>query len=283
MRPRVEILSRTDDMDMLLIGGLDASGSPCVTLDEERTQMAIWSISASPLIMGNDMRNVSAASKAILFNKEAIAVSQDPAGKMGIRISGDLPQQLWVRELSPSASGRSRVAVALYNKGGPLPTPPAPPMPPAGHCDDDWTHTTAGYYEACGGPAGDIGTFSNLTTSQARDECCKNLKCAGFSITSGSGAGSGYFKGNAACGVVKASGYDGYTKTSQIVPPSPPPPPPAPADIRLAFSSVPGCCGSGSVDVHDIWSGLSYPGLARDYVAKGVPYHGTAFLTLEWS
>jgi|EP01046_Picozoa_sp_COSAG06_P074266 alpha-N-acetylgalactosaminidase len=34
------------DMDMLLIG------NGCVTHDEEMTQMAIWAISASPLIMG---------------------------------------------------------------------------------------------------------------------------------------------------------------------------------------------------------------------------------------
>ena len=61
------------DMDMLLIGARDTkSGAPCVSLDEERTQMAIWSISASPLIMGNDMRNVSAESRAILFNRQAI-------------------------------------------------------------------------------------------------------------------------------------------------------------------------------------------------------------------
>merc|ERR1719191_1333430 len=57
------------DMDMLLIG------NGCVSLDEERTQMALWAISASPLIMGNDMRNVSAESKAILTNQDAIAVN----------------------------------------------------------------------------------------------------------------------------------------------------------------------------------------------------------------
>jgi len=56
-------------MDMLLIG------NGCVTHDEETTQMAIWAISASPMIMGNDMRNVSAASQKILKNKAAIAVS----------------------------------------------------------------------------------------------------------------------------------------------------------------------------------------------------------------
>ena len=45
------------DMDMLLIG------AHCITMEEERTQMAMWSISAAPLIMGNDLRNVSDLSK----------------------------------------------------------------------------------------------------------------------------------------------------------------------------------------------------------------------------
>ena len=45
------------DMDMLLIG------ANCITMEEERTQMAMWSISAAPLIMGNDLRNVSDVSK----------------------------------------------------------------------------------------------------------------------------------------------------------------------------------------------------------------------------
>lgn len=58
------------DPDMLLIG------NGCVTPDEERTQMAIWSIVAAPLIMGNDLRNVSADAKAILLNPEAIAIDQ---------------------------------------------------------------------------------------------------------------------------------------------------------------------------------------------------------------
>jgi len=97
------------DMDMLLIG------AKCLTADEERTQMAIWSISASPLIMGNDLRNVSAESKQILLNKDAVAVSQDQLGKMGIRhksFNSTSPTQVWFRELS-----HGDVAVGLYNKG----------------------------------------------------------------------------------------------------------------------------------------------------------------------
>lgn len=96
------------DMDMLLIG------SNCVTHDEERTQMALWSISASPLIMGNDLRNVSEESRAILLNRYAIEVSQDPLGQMGRRISNASSDgaQLWARNL---AGGD--VAVGLYHKG----------------------------------------------------------------------------------------------------------------------------------------------------------------------
>jgi len=95
------------DMDMLLIG------NGCITIDEEKTQMALWSISASPLIMGNDLRSVPEASKAILQNIDAIAVSQDPLGKMGGRLGGDEHQQVWARELTGG-----KVAVALYNKIG---------------------------------------------------------------------------------------------------------------------------------------------------------------------
>ena len=46
------------------------------------------------------MRNVTAESMAILKNKAAIAVSQDPLGQMGIRLTGDIPEQIWARELA---------------------------------------------------------------------------------------------------------------------------------------------------------------------------------------
>merc|ERR1719387_444182 len=97
-------------MDMLLIG------NGCITFEEERTQMAIWAISASNLFMGNDLRNISEGLKAILLNKDAIAVNQDSLGKMGsrlMRFSSSSPSQIWSR---PLAGGD--VAVALYNRGG---------------------------------------------------------------------------------------------------------------------------------------------------------------------
>eukprot|EP01059_Diplonema_ambulator_P032221 TRINITY_DN621_c0_g1_i1.p1 TRINITY_DN621_c0_g1~~TRINITY_DN621_c0_g1_i1.p1 ORF type:complete len:395 (+),score=100.25 TRINITY_DN621_c0_g1_i1:53-1237(+) len=93
-----------NDPDMLLIG------NTCITEDEARTQMAIWSISAAPLIMGNDLRIVPDSHKAILLNSEAIAVDQDPLGSMGYRRSATPTGQVWLRTLTNSS-----YAAALYN------------------------------------------------------------------------------------------------------------------------------------------------------------------------
>lgn len=96
-----------NDADMLLIG------NDCITDDEARTQMAIWSIIASPLIMGNDLRNITDSAKAILLNKEAIAVNQDPLFQAGYRITPSNNTEVWARNLTSNA-----VAVALFNKLG---------------------------------------------------------------------------------------------------------------------------------------------------------------------
>jgi hypothetical protein len=207
------------DPDMLLIG------NGCISEDEERTQMAIWSIVAAPLIMGNDMRNVSAASKAILMNKDAIDVDQDLLGQQGLRLNNQSSdgQQVWYRLLADGS-----VAVGLYNKQGSVPPIPGPPC-------SAWAHTSGGYYEACGGGAGNVGQFSGLTPDQAQQACCSNLKCAGFSFgKDGSGStGSGYYKGNAQCGFTPASGYEGWFKPNQI-----PSGNATAADITVTFADV---------------------------------------------
>jgi len=98
------------DMDMLVIG------AGCLSLHEEQTQMAIWAISASPLIMGNDVRQVPAQSRDLLLNRAAIAVSQDPLGRMGTLLpafDASSQTQVWARPLSGGD-----VAVALFNRAG---------------------------------------------------------------------------------------------------------------------------------------------------------------------
>lgn len=54
--------------------------------DEARSQMALWAIMASPLIMSNDLRKLDKSAKAILQNKAVIAINQDPLGIQGRRL-----------------------------------------------------------------------------------------------------------------------------------------------------------------------------------------------------
>lgn len=252
--------ARRHDADMLLIG------NNCISEDEERTQLAIWSIIASPLIMGNDMRNVSDASRAILTNTAAIAVNQDPLGQMGGRLdnSSSAPAQRWARVLA-----NGDVAVALYNKQGAAQPPiPGPPC-------TEWTATSNGYYEACGGSAGDVGTFSSLTRAAAQAACCGDLQCAGFSFVPDANnvTGSGYYKGNAMCGFNAAAGIEGYDKPNQV-----PPAGGAAVDITINFADVD---LFGAVSVYDIWAQQSLGVFRSSYTARAVPFHGSAFLRLS--
>jgi len=245
---------------MLLIG------NGCVSLAEERTQMAIWSIVAAPLIMGNDPRKIPAASLAILTNADAIAIDQDALGQMGLRLdnSSAAPTQRWARTLA-----NGDVAVGLYNKAG------APPPPIPGPPCTAWTHTTDGYYEACGGAAGNVGEFSHLSPAAAQAACCADLTCAGFSFECDDAAcatGGGFYKGNAMCGITKSSGLQGWTKPATI----PSGDGPA-APITIAFADV-GLYGS--VSVYDVWAQKTLGVFTNSFTAT-VASKDTAFLRLS--
>jgi alpha-galactosidase len=67
---------------------------------------------AAPLIAGNDVRNLSDETKAILLNKDVIAVDQDPMGTEATRISKEGDSEVWGRPLAKGA-----YAIALFNRG----------------------------------------------------------------------------------------------------------------------------------------------------------------------
>jgi alpha-galactosidase len=95
-----------NDPDMLEIG----NGG--MTLDEYKTHMSLWAILAAPLLAGNDLSKVTPEHLAILENKNAIAIDQDPLGKQGDRISALGPYEVWTK---PMANGR--IAIGLFNRG----------------------------------------------------------------------------------------------------------------------------------------------------------------------
>jgi alpha-galactosidase len=95
-----------NDPDMLEVG----NGG--MTNTEYRTHMSLWSLLASPLLAGNDLRSVSQDILEILLNKEVIAIDQDPLGKQATRVSKDGDLEVWARPLRGGA-----FAVGLFNRG----------------------------------------------------------------------------------------------------------------------------------------------------------------------
>jgi alpha-galactosidase len=95
-----------NDPDMLEVG----NGK--MTTDEYTTHMTLWAMLAAPLLAGNDLTKMSPADKAILINKDVIAIDQDPLDKQGDRVSAEGPFEVWSKPLKDGS-----VAVGLFNRG----------------------------------------------------------------------------------------------------------------------------------------------------------------------
>ncbi|MDP3973265.1 MAG: glycoside hydrolase family 27 protein [Candidatus Daviesbacteria bacterium] len=96
---------RWSDADMLRVG------NKSLTETEARSHFSVWAITASPLIAGNDVRNMSQSTKDILLNGEVIAINQDRKGRPGTKISDTAGLQIWVKELENSREK----AILLFN------------------------------------------------------------------------------------------------------------------------------------------------------------------------
>lgn len=79
---------------------------------EMRSHFALWAIMAAPLIAGNDIRNMDAATQTILKNANLIAINQDSLGLQATQVSFDGTRRVLAKRLS-----NGDVAVALFNQG----------------------------------------------------------------------------------------------------------------------------------------------------------------------
>lgn len=82
-----------NDPDMLEVGN-------GMSVNEDRAHFAMWCMMASPLILGNDLRNMSAETKSIITNAEMIAVDQDALGVQGLRYATEQGLEFWFKPLS---------------------------------------------------------------------------------------------------------------------------------------------------------------------------------------
>jgi alpha-galactosidase len=95
-----------NDPDMLEVGNGKLS------LAENRSHFSWWALLAAPLLAGNDLPNMKPEIKAILTNRDVVAIDQDALGKQGRHAYSDGEVEVWVRELKGGG-----LAVGVFNVG----------------------------------------------------------------------------------------------------------------------------------------------------------------------
>jgi alpha-galactosidase len=131
-----------NDPDMLEVGNGGMSDA------EYRAHFSLWAIMAAPLLAGNDVRSMSAATKTILLNPEVIAVDQDSLGVQGVITWEPSPElQVWSKPLHGGA-----IAVALLNRSDTAAKIPANFWRAGLHVDsanvrDLWLHRDLGRFK----------------------------------------------------------------------------------------------------------------------------------------
>ena len=81
-----------NDPDMLEVGN-------GFTESEDRAHFSMWCMMAAPLILGNDIRNMSDETKNIVLNKEAIAIDQDSLGIQCFKAYEQDDVEVWFKPL----------------------------------------------------------------------------------------------------------------------------------------------------------------------------------------
>lgn len=96
-----------NDMDMLQVGR-------GMSYEEDKTHFSFWCLMQSPLLLGNDLRNISAQTLSIITNKALLRINQSPFVYQARRLVDYGEQEVWARPLVSTQSGE--VVVALLNR-----------------------------------------------------------------------------------------------------------------------------------------------------------------------
>ncbi|GFO25660.1 alpha-n-acetylgalactosaminidase-like, partial [Plakobranchus ocellatus] len=99
-----------NDPDMIIVGNTGLS------YQQWQVQMAMWAIMAAPLLLSNDLREVTPEARALMQNPGVISINQDNLGIMGKRIWQKNSLEGWLRPVTPE--GSYAVAVLNLSAGG---------------------------------------------------------------------------------------------------------------------------------------------------------------------
>lgn len=81
-----------NDPDMLEVGN-------GMTAAEDRAHFTLWCMMAAPLILGNDITDMTPETLATITNKDVIAIDQDRLGIQGLRLKNEGDIQYWFKPL----------------------------------------------------------------------------------------------------------------------------------------------------------------------------------------
>jgi alpha-galactosidase len=95
-----------NDPDMLEVGNGGMS------THEYELHMSLWAMLSAPLLAGNDLSKMTPETKAILMNKDVVALDQDALGHQARRIWAQGPIEVWEKDLSGG-----KLALAFFNRG----------------------------------------------------------------------------------------------------------------------------------------------------------------------
>ena len=103
-----------NDPDMLVIGKVGWGPrlrDSRLTPNEQYVHITLWTLLASPLLLGNDLTQMDAFELNLVTNDEVLAVHQDALGKAADRVSKHDELEVWARPLSDGS-----LAVGLFNR-----------------------------------------------------------------------------------------------------------------------------------------------------------------------
>src|SRR5262249_13916935 len=103
-----------NDPDMLIVGkvGWGRPHPTRLTPNEQYTHISLWSLLASPLLIGCDMTQLDEFTLGLLTNDEVIDVNQDPLGHQAGRVAQNGMLEVWARDLEDGSK-----VVGLFNRG----------------------------------------------------------------------------------------------------------------------------------------------------------------------
>jgi len=105
-----------NDLDMLIVGlkgkGQMKIAGTGLSFLEYQTQMSLWCMACSPLMIGCDVRTMDSETASLLTNREVLDVNQDVLGIPAKRVKQIGQSEIWTKRLADES-----VAVAVINRG----------------------------------------------------------------------------------------------------------------------------------------------------------------------